>query len=516
MHGKALIVGPAEDGTQRLLYDAVLRCAARSITLMFTQAFPTLTTPDLPRALAFYRDLLGGEVTYQFPPDGMPAYVSVRIGDSELGLGQQEEPGELVNNRITIWVYADDCDVAVATLRNAGVPVVREPADRPWGKRVAMVEDPDGNPVLVAGKREPAAAAHHRLTGWGTSPRVTGMHGLDCGSTPPGPEARLRQVCAAAGLDLASSPRRVESGSNDAWLVDDRRLGAVVLRVAWRGDLTRLAREAAVLRQAPAGVHGPRVIRDGRTSVNGFPVSYALTRRIAGQPLVQRWPRLTAAERRSAVAQLAQALRELHQWTPPPPLAELVCTRPPSYLDTVDWVVGTDLHTLPPSRALALARHPLSLPHVDRDLIAAAIDAIHELSDLDVAVDDPARHGLIHADLHLHNLWWSESGALTLLDFEWVRFGPPDLELQPLCDLADEDVRSGRDQYPTVLRLLASDYPELFQAPDLPARLRLYSLAYVLRQVIITVPDQATDYVHRLQRLVSGQWPASGAAPGLG
>lgn len=483
---------------------------------MFTRTFPILTTPDLARALAFYRDLLRGEVTYPFPPDGAPAYVSVRIGDSELGLSQQEHPGELVNTRIVLRVYAGDCDAAVAKLRDAGVPVVREPADQPWGERVAMVEDPDGNPVLVVGEREPAGAAHHWLMGWGTSPRVAGMQTRNCASTPPGPQARLRQVCAAAGIDLASSPRLVHSGSNDAWLVDDRRLGEVVLRVGWRGDLTRLAREAAVLRQAPDGVPSPRVLRDGRTWVDGFPVSYVLTRRIAGQPLVHRWPMLTAAERRSAVAQLAQAVRQLHQWTPPPPVTELMCTRPPSYVDIVDWTVGTDLHVLPPSRALALAGNTPSLPHVGRGLIAATIDAIDELSDLDVAVDDPARHGLIHGDLHLQNVWWSEPGTVTLLDFEWVRFGPPDLELQPMYDQADEDVRSGDDQYPTVLRMLASDYPELFQAPDLPARLRLYSLAYVLRQVIITEPDQATAYVHRLQRLLNGQWPARGAGPDLG
>lgn len=483
---------------------------------MFTRALAILTTAHLPRALAFYRDLLGGEVACQFPSGGTPAYVSVQIGGSELGLGHLEEPGELVNNQITLWVYTDDCDAAVATLRHAGVPVVQEPADQPWGMRVAMVEDPDGNPVVVAAKREPADAARHWLMGWGSSPRVAGMHGPDRGSTPPSPEERLRQVCAVAGIEPATFPRRVQSGSNDAWLVDDRRLGAVVLRVAWRGDLTRLNREAAVLRQAPDGVPCPQVIQDGRTSVNGFPVSYALTRRIAGQMLVQQWPTLTAAERRSAVAQLAQAMRQLHQWTPPAPLTQLVCTRPPSYLDTVDWVVGTDLHVLPPSRVLALAENTPSLPHVDQDLIPAAIDAIGELSDLDVVVDDPARHRLIHADLHFNNVWWSESGTVTLLDFEWVRFGPPDLDLQPLCDHADEDVRSGQDQHPTVLRWLAADYPELFQAPDLPARLLLYSLVYVLRQVIITVPDQATDYVNRLRRLVNGQWPAPGAVPGLG
>jgi aminoglycoside phosphotransferase (APT) family kinase protein len=333
---------------------------------------------------------------------------------------------------------------------------------------------------------------------------------------PPDPQARLRQVCAAARIELASDPRRVESYSNDAWLLDDRRLGAVVLRVAWRGDRTRLTREAEVLRQAPSGIRGPQVIRDGRTSVDSFPLSYALTRRIAGQPLFEQWQRLTAAQRRSAVAQLAEALRQLHRWTPPPSLADLVRARPPSYLDTIDGIIGADIHPLPPWRALALARHLRGLPDVDQGTLSAAIDAIRELSSLDISVDDPEWHGLIHGDLHLQNLWWSEPGMVTLLDFEWLRFGPPDLDLQPLCDLADEDVRSGQDRYPTVLRWLASDYPELFQAPDLLARLRLYSLTYAIRQIVIAAPDPSIESMLRLRHLVDGQWPAPGAVPGLG
>ena len=34
---------------------------------MITQLFPILATHDLDRSLAFYRDLLGGTVTYEFP-----------------------------------------------------------------------------------------------------------------------------------------------------------------------------------------------------------------------------------------------------------------------------------------------------------------------------------------------------------------------------------------------------------------------------------------------------------------
>ncbi|MGN9909804.1 VOC family protein [Phytohabitans sp. LJ34] len=122
---------------------------------MFDEIFPILTARDLPAALGFYRDLLGGTVTYQFPPEGEPAYVAVDLGRSHLGIGRQDQPGDLVNDRVTLWVYAGDCDAAVDRLRAAGVPVLQEPADQPWGERMATVTDPDGNRVIVA-TRAPA------------------------------------------------------------------------------------------------------------------------------------------------------------------------------------------------------------------------------------------------------------------------------------------------------------------------------------------------------------------------
>ena len=119
---------------------------------MFDELFPILTTPDLARCLGFYRDLLGGRVTYQFPADGEPAYVDVRLGGSHLGIGQQEGPGALTNERVTLWVYADDCDAGLDRLRGGGVEVIQEPMDQPWGERMATVVDPDGNRVIIASR----------------------------------------------------------------------------------------------------------------------------------------------------------------------------------------------------------------------------------------------------------------------------------------------------------------------------------------------------------------------------
>src|SRR5438552_18401148 len=101
--------------------------------------------------------------------------------------------------------------------------------------------------------------------------------------------ARLRQVCSAAGLDPVTAPRQVLSWSNDAWLFEDRRLGAVALRVGWRGDLARLDREMAVAEHLPAAIRYPRVLGHGRTSTGERSLAWSLTRQLDGELLDSAW-----------------------------------------------------------------------------------------------------------------------------------------------------------------------------------------------------------------------------------
>ena len=124
---------------------------------MVESAFPILVTADLGRALGFWQDLLGGTVTYQFPPDGEPGYVGLDLGTSHLGIGVDPslDPSTQAG-RISIWCYVTDCDEVVDRVRAAGLPVIAEPADQPWAERVARVEDPDGN-LVILGARQPAA-----------------------------------------------------------------------------------------------------------------------------------------------------------------------------------------------------------------------------------------------------------------------------------------------------------------------------------------------------------------------
>lgn len=119
--------------------------------------FPMLSVERLQDSLAFYQRLLGGEQVYQFPSDGEPAFVALRLGDSEIGLGQlggaaplhgqSQRPAS--GHRIELCVYVDDLTAMVARLRAARVPILLEPTQQPWGERVAYVADPDGNLIML-------------------------------------------------------------------------------------------------------------------------------------------------------------------------------------------------------------------------------------------------------------------------------------------------------------------------------------------------------------------------------
>jgi len=99
------------------------------------------------RSLRFYRDLLGFELTYAFPEEGEPAFGSLELEGGTIGLAATEGP--IATASIAIWLYCDDVDAAVEDLRREGVPVIGEPADQPWGERVASVRDPDGYTVHI-------------------------------------------------------------------------------------------------------------------------------------------------------------------------------------------------------------------------------------------------------------------------------------------------------------------------------------------------------------------------------
>jgi lactoylglutathione lyase len=133
------------------------------VTAAFRTPFPVVYTRGMPRALGFYRDLLGFAEAYRFPDEGDPVFMFLELQGGSLAIADVSAPGSeplhgrpvepTAGHRFELCVYADDTDAAVDMLRAAGVPVLMEPADQPWGERIAYVEDPDGNPVLITADR---------------------------------------------------------------------------------------------------------------------------------------------------------------------------------------------------------------------------------------------------------------------------------------------------------------------------------------------------------------------------
>jgi uncharacterized glyoxalase superfamily protein PhnB len=120
---------------------------------MITRTFPILLTPDLPRALAFYVEALGGTIRYRYPEEGEPAYVTIGLGSSSVGLSANASAARgRPSEAFELGAYTRDVDAAVARLRVAGARVVDEPSEQPWGERMARVLDPDGNRVTLFGE----------------------------------------------------------------------------------------------------------------------------------------------------------------------------------------------------------------------------------------------------------------------------------------------------------------------------------------------------------------------------
>ncbi|WFE26123.1 VOC family protein [Solwaraspora sp. WMMD791] len=114
------------------------------------RAFPVIYTDQVSALAAFY-ELLGFVRHIQHPPAGPVRFVALRRDAAEVGVAATDGTARRAGSGpVEMFVFVDAVDELVDELRARGVPVLREPADTPWGERVAQVGDPDGNPVALA------------------------------------------------------------------------------------------------------------------------------------------------------------------------------------------------------------------------------------------------------------------------------------------------------------------------------------------------------------------------------
>jgi lactoylglutathione lyase len=125
----------------------------------FLSVMLNLYTADVDRAVAFYRDQLGGTQTFRYPPEGKAEHVELRVGDVTIALSSRHGieleglPMSTAGHPMELVVWCDSTDDAAAELRGAGTPVLAEPyRGEASGHRRAYVADPDGNLVALVSK----------------------------------------------------------------------------------------------------------------------------------------------------------------------------------------------------------------------------------------------------------------------------------------------------------------------------------------------------------------------------
>lgn len=110
-----------------------------------------LYVSDLDASVAFYRDVVGLE--YRFTDAG---YAEFGTGETRFALYEGHRAEWLTGRPVLpgpageVVLLVEDVDAVADALRARGVPLLAEPADRPWGHRTVHVADPDGFVVEFA------------------------------------------------------------------------------------------------------------------------------------------------------------------------------------------------------------------------------------------------------------------------------------------------------------------------------------------------------------------------------
>lgn len=308
---------------------------------------------------------------------------------------------------------------------------------------------------------------------------------------------RVKRALVSAGLDPDRPLVRIESATNEVWAGGD-----VVVRLNRRAN-PRLRREAMLAGHLPPEVRYPKVLATGVEAGD----DWLVLERAPGTPLVRCWPLMNAEQRRNAVSQLLAAVRALHATPAPPEL--------PGSSDTPQ-LLGLGQRAIDPlCEALERAS---KLEHVDEGAVRETIAWVR----LTRGVLDPFEATtLVHGDLHFQNVLWDGERVTALLDLEWARAAPPDVDLDVLlrfCVVPFLFVPEGREDeakredYADVPFWLKDEYPEWFAHPKIFDRLRLYSVGFDTRDLLANPPTRPSTELtrhHPYRRLLATMRGAS-------
>jgi uncharacterized glyoxalase superfamily protein PhnB len=127
-------------------------------TLRLRGISPSFTANDLPRSIAFYRDVLGFVVGEEWRGEngalngcemhaGSVVFV---LTQDDFAKGRDRKKG--IGTRLHVST-AQDIDRLASEIKARGGSLDQEPTDTPWGERLFMITDPDGFKLSIAQAR---------------------------------------------------------------------------------------------------------------------------------------------------------------------------------------------------------------------------------------------------------------------------------------------------------------------------------------------------------------------------
>jgi hygromycin-B 7''-O-kinase len=307
--------------------------------------------------------------------------------------------------------------------------------------------------------------------------------------------ARARRALEEAGLPVDLPLERASSVTNEVWLSD-----RYVVRVN-RQPNQRLRREAALGPLLPPEIGYPQIEAYG----GQLGADWLIVQRVPGRPLSRCWPAMTRDERRRAVGHIADMLRALHRFDCPDDVPQN---------ESQQLLSGQTFRAVDP--LLAALDKAVTLPFVDAGLISSTRDMV--LGTCSV-IEPFEQRSFVHGDLTFENVLWDGQVVTSLLDLEWSRRSPIDVDLDVFLRFAcfpylhvaeDYEAETRAIDYAEVPFWMAEDYPELFGFPHAFERLRLYTIAYDVHELLLYPPTRSVRELsphhayRRLERTIRG------------
>ena len=138
-----------------------MAAAVKPIPEGYHSVTPYLIFSGASDAIVFYNKALGAEEILRMDsPGGRIHHAEISIGDSRIMLADEHpeiqalSPKTIGGSPVTIHLYVEDVDAAVAHAIAAGAKLIRPVADQFYGDRTGGVEDPFGYRWFIATHKE--------------------------------------------------------------------------------------------------------------------------------------------------------------------------------------------------------------------------------------------------------------------------------------------------------------------------------------------------------------------------